>query len=963
MSRASETSAAVAFGRFLVRPYRRELLVDGQPAKLGGRAFDLLMCLIEARGAVVTKDALMARIWPGRIVEGNNLQSHISALRAALGPDRDLIRTVSGRGYQFIGEIRTLSEGGAERASLGSKAAEAGALPPTNVPEPVSELIGRDDELAEVVNLMGAHRLVALTGAGGVGKTRLAVAAARVLRPRFADGVWLAQFSPLADPGLVPAAVATAVGLVGGEGSVQSVAQALAGRRLLLVLDTCEHVIEVAASMAEAALRASPELRILATTREPLKAEGEWVYSVPPLAVPTANVEQGDFFKYGSIRLFLERARAANPRFAPDGTLVELVGAICRRLDGIPLAIELAAARVPALDVEELAARLDDRFRLLTGGRRTALPRHQTLRATFDWSYDGLSEPERVVLRRLAVFAGTFDLEAVRAIVTDPEIPASAVVDGIAGLVAKSLLQAEIDGAIARYRLLDTTRAYAMEKLTEHNEFDKAARQHAAYFRDVFVSAMANFRTRVPTENLARYGGELDNVRAALDWSFSTSGDVAIGVDLTAAYAPIWMNLSLVAECRDRCEHALHSLEIDRNLNARLQMLLQIGLGNSLMHTLGPSEQAQAVLTRALETADILGDLDAQARALLALSTVSAYRGEYGKAAATTERLREIAKKIGDPLIAVVAERRLGITLITIGRLAEAQRCFEHVIASSVLLERERLPIWRQSGDRAIARAMLARALWLQGFLERASNEAQASLDELQSVDHQLMICRVLYYGICRIATMTGDFVAAEGAIARLIEAARSLNARFWTTAGQFLQGKLMVERGEFAEGLVVLRVAFTTCNETGWRLSYPEFSGSLALALAGLGRLDEADDTVTTAIAAAGRREDGQQWYVPELLRIKGEILRRRNASPAAVADCFGQAAEMAREQGSLFWELRIALSRARWLVAEDRADAASGVLIPVYRRFREGFDTADMLAAKALLDALPPNHLAAGR
>ena len=213
------------------------------------------MALIEARGAVVSKNALMARVWPGRVVEENNLQSHISALRAALGRDREVIRTVSGRGYQFVGEILALPEGGDDRASLGPKAADPGALPPTNVPEPVSELIGREDELAEVVNLMGAHRLVTLTGAGGIGKTRLAVALARELRPHFADGV------------------AAAVGLeLGGEASVQNVAQRLAGRRLLLVLDTCEHVIEIAASMAEAALGAGPELRILATSRELLKA-------------------------------------------------------------------------------------------------------------------------------------------------------------------------------------------------------------------------------------------------------------------------------------------------------------------------------------------------------------------------------------------------------------------------------------------------------------------------------------------------------------------------------------------------------------------------------------------------------------------------------------------------------------------------------------------------------------------
>ena len=297
MNSGSELPAIIGFGRFRVLPYRRELLSEGEPIRLGGRAFDVLIALIEARGAVVSKDALMARIWPGQVVEENNLEVQISALRAAFGNQRGLIRTVSRRGYQFIGDIRALSEGGDERDSLGPGAPEPVALPPTNVPEPFSELIGRDDEFAEVVSLMGAHRLVTLTGAGGIGKTRLAVALARELRLHFADGVWLAQFSPLADPKLVPAAVAAAVGLeLGGEASVQSVAQGLAGRRLLLVLDTCEHVIEIAASLAEALLGAGSELRILATSREALGAEGEWIFSVPPLAVPTANGKQVNFF-------------------------------------------------------------------------------------------------------------------------------------------------------------------------------------------------------------------------------------------------------------------------------------------------------------------------------------------------------------------------------------------------------------------------------------------------------------------------------------------------------------------------------------------------------------------------------------------------------------------------------------------------------------------------------------------
>jgi DNA-binding winged helix-turn-helix (wHTH) protein len=284
MVAGTDLPTIVAFGRFRLLPHRRELLADRQPTELGGRAFDVLMTLIEARGTVVTKDALTARVWPGRVIEENNLQAQISALRNALGPDRDLIRTVSGRGYQFVGEVRVLLEGGGERADLDPEAAEPEAHFPTNLPEPVSALIGRDNQLEEVVNLVGAHRLVTLTGVGGIGKTRLAVAAARALRPQFADGVWLVPFSLLVDPNLVPVAVASAVGLeLNGEASVQSVARALAGRRLLLVLDTCEHVIEAAARMAEAVLGMGSELRILATSRELLKAEGEWIFSVPPI--------------------------------------------------------------------------------------------------------------------------------------------------------------------------------------------------------------------------------------------------------------------------------------------------------------------------------------------------------------------------------------------------------------------------------------------------------------------------------------------------------------------------------------------------------------------------------------------------------------------------------------------------------------------------------------------------------
>src|SRR6202049_260769 len=348
-----QAPAAIEFGRFSVLPHRRELLVEGRPLELGGRAFDVLMVLIEASGAVVSKDALMSRVWPDRIIEENSLKHQISALRRVFAADRDLIHTIAGRGYQFTGEIRAVSAAPDGQASAGMpQPTYMPSRPPTNLPEAVSELIGRDVELAEILDLSASHRLVTLTGAGGIGKTRLGVAVGRHLLPRFADGVWVVELAPLSDPELVPVAIATALGLelASGTASPLSVANALRSKQLMLVLDNCEHVVDAAARMAEALLRANPAARVIATSREPLRLEGEWVYPVPPLAVPTeGSPDSGDPLGYGAGRVFVERARAPAPHFSCDARGVATIAGICRRLDGIPLAIELAAAFAAAL--------------------------------------------------------------------------------------------------------------------------------------------------------------------------------------------------------------------------------------------------------------------------------------------------------------------------------------------------------------------------------------------------------------------------------------------------------------------------------------------------------------------------------------------------------------------------------------------------------------------------------------
>jgi predicted ATPase len=321
-------------------------------------------------------------------------------------------------------------------------------------------------------------------------------------------------------------------------------------------------------------------VRIIATSREPLRAEGEQAYPVPPLGVPV--VEGEDPWQYGAVLLFVVRSRASGTHLSEDRQLAPVIAGICRRLDGIPLAIELAAARAAALGIEELAVRLDDCFHLLTEGRRTALPRHQTLRATLDWSYELLAEPERVVLRRLAVFAGAFSLGAAAAVVANPEISSSEVVEGLSNVVAKSLVAAEVDATGVRYRLLDTMRAYALEKLGESGELQEAARRHAEYYRDLFERAETEWERRPTTEWLADYGRQIDNLRAALDWAFSLDGDASTGVALTAAAVPLWMQLSLIEECRGRVVRELAALGAGAHRDARHEMKLYTALGGSL---------------------------------------------------------------------------------------------------------------------------------------------------------------------------------------------------------------------------------------------------------------------------------------------------------------------------------------------------------------------------------------------
>jgi predicted ATPase len=919
------------------------------------------MVLIEAGGELVTKDEILSRVWPGTVVEEHSLQFHISALRKVLGDDRGFIKTISGRGYRFVADI--IADAGEQEPPLGRGAGLSAPLPDlqlrSNLPAPGSDLIGREAELAEAIALVTAHRLVTLVGAGGIGKSRLGREVARQLLPRFPDGVWVAELGLLSDPDLVPVTAATTLGLELAAGPVtpERVAAALGAKQLLLVLDNCELVIDAAARMAEVLLRANPTAQVMATSREPLRAEDEYLYRVPPLAAPPEGTEDiEDLLGYGAVQLFVARVRATEPHFAPDPRIAGDIAAICRRLDGIALAIELAAARAAALGVRGVAAHLDDRFHLLIGGRRTALPRHQTLRSTLDWSYDLLPERERVVFRRVSIFADGFGLKAATAVAVSAEIAASDVIDGVANLVAKALVMADVPGATARYRLLESTRAYAREKLAESGELEQVARAHAEHYRNIFVRAQTEWETRPTLEWLAAYGRRIGDLRAALDWSFSPQGDTSIGVALTVASVPLWLQLSLMEECRGYVERALSCVGRGSERDAKRELQLCSALGASLMYTKGPVPETAGAWTTAIEMAQTLDDTEYQLRALWGLFAYRISSGEYLAARALAQTFCSLASNGADPADRVIGDGMTGIVLHHLGDQTSARRHLECQVNRYVAPDRRSHTVRFLFDQRVTGRIFLARILWLQGFPDQAMRISQGIIEDIRAIDHTVSLCYALSAAACSVPLLVGDLAAAERSVAMLLDHSAMDVLALWHAWARCLEGALFIRRGDAESGLRILRTALDELRESEFALPYTVFLGVLAEALAGVGQVTQGIVAIDEALARSER--DEERWCVAELLRVKGELILSEGALDAATVaeDHFTQALDWARRQGALSWELRSATSLARLWRDQNRAKAAREILASVYDRFTEGFETADLKAAKLLLDGLRP-------
>lgn len=948
----------MSFGPFRLVPARKLLLEGDSPVRLGSRALDILVVLAERAGKLVSKEELIARAWPDTVVDDGSLRVHVAALRKVLGDGQDgrrYIANVPGRGYQFVAPVVF---SGTETAAPPSAPASAPSLP-----APLARMVGRKETVAALVAQLPKRRFVTMVGPGGIGKTTVALAVADALASIYENGVRFVDLAPLADPQLVPSALAAALELpIRSENPLPVLVGFLRDKRMLLVLDSCEHVIDNAAALAEEVFRGAPGINILATSREPLRVEGEHVHRLPPLGVPpvTDGLTAAAALRFPAVQLFVERATAILDTFELTDMNAGLIAEICRRLDGIALAIELAAGRVDAFGVAGVAERLNDRFQILLRGRRTALPRHRTLTATLDWSHDLLPEVERTVLHRLSVFAGPFDMPSAISVASDSVTSEAEVADALANLVAKSLVSAQVEGSVAQYRLLDSTRAYALERLAQSGKLDEFARRHAEHYRAQFARAEAEWDKMPAAEWLAAYRPCLGNLRVALDWASSPTGDRGLGVALMVSAVPLWFQLSLIDECRGRVQWALATLLQGESglgepqANKRLEMKLQAALGWSLMYTSVPARETGDAWTTALTLAEALDDTDYRLRSLWGLWAGHMNNGAFRTALELARQFRSLAAGSGDPADKLVGERMTGAALHFLGDQPGARRHIERMLSRYNPAVHGAHVVRFQFDQRVTAGITLARVLWLQGLPDQALRTVARGIDEALSIDHTLSLCNALVQAACPVALMAGDMTAAERYIALLQVNTTRHGLDVWRAYCTGFEGQLLIQRGELEAGLPLLQSTVDGLRQARFVQYHTAFLGALAETLLAAGQLQPAQNAIDEALAQCERSDE--RWGIPELLRIAAEIKLRGDPSfgPARMQELFQDSLDAARQQGALSWELRAALGFARMLRSQTREDEAFQLLAAVYDQFTEGLETADLRAARSLLAEL---------
>jgi predicted ATPase/DNA-binding winged helix-turn-helix (wHTH) protein len=959
----------LCFGPFSLLPSERLLTRDGAPVELSARAYDILVILLSHANEVVSKNDLLAWAWPDVTVEEGSLRFHMAGLRKALGDGKDgarYITTIAGRGYCFVAPVsRTTSP--RDPASLA-----AADFPYANLPSRLTRMLGRDDDVLKLSTLLTASRFVTIVGAGGVGKTTVAVAVGHHLIEAFAGAVLFVDLGMLGDPDMTTTAVASLLGLsVQSTDATPSLIAYLRNQRVLLILDTCEHLVEAVAFLAASIVDAAPQVHILATSREALRVESEHIYRLDALACPpddprlTAAVIQ----TFPATQLFVERAVASGARLDVSDAEAPIVASICRKLDGVALAIELAARRVESYGLQQTAALLDQRLTLLWLGSRTAPPRQKTLQATLDWSFGLLSKLERTVLRRHAVFVGHFTLDAALEVVASAALDRSTVLAAMDSLVAKSIVATRPIGAMMRYRLLDSTRAYVLDIKIDDAECADLAVRHAAYYRRWLEQFGSEWSSLATGEERIPYFAAVDNVRAALEWCFGAAGNSEIGVGLAAAAAPVFLAMSLFTECIRWSERAILALddatrgrreEMHRQTTLGAQIKFQVALANALMHVKGyAAPETKAAVERArvfIEQGNELGEPPEDPLLLFSIlygawaTNFVAFNGDAMRELAM--QFLVLAQKQGATFPLMLGHRLIAASLLFTGDISQSRAHYDHAIAAYNPAEHR--PLATRFGQ-DLGVTILSHRSWAQWLLGYPETALRDTYDALKNARETGQAAALMYGLLC--ATWThiycGDYAAANAAVDELIALADEKDASLWKAWGLTTRGWLLALTGKAAEAVHMIASGIAALRSTGTTLWTPLLLSYLARSHAELDQFDNASRCIAEAMTVVEKAKES--WCEADVYRIAGEIALMLPAPDEAKAEAnFEHALATARAQRAKSWELRAAMSMARLWRDQGKRQQARDLLAPVYGWFTEGFSTADLRMADSLLREL---------
>jgi len=932
-----EQGDVVSFGPFRLHQGQRKLLCCGVEVRLGGRAMDVLRVLAKKKGALVHSDELFAAAWSDVFVHESNLKVTVAALRRTLreySPSHEYIGNVVGRGYWLSSDVRPLSSSDDI---------------PRSAPLPeLRTIIGRDEEIAELCETMVHYRLSTIVGAGGMGKTTVAVAAAQIFEDEAGHAVTFVDLARVVSEEFVASTIAAALGIsVEGKDVLPAAASLLARRKALLVLDTCEHVQREVARICDVLLDDTANLRILATSRRVLGSQFEHVVWLPPLTVPPEGQDdtvEAVLAYFGPQLLTTLASDKAGYRIAEKDA--PAIAEICRRLDGAPLAIELASSRLKGRSADLVLGELEDRFRRLRRDGPGGPLRQQTLLLTLEWSYALLTRSEADALRAISSFSGTFVTDSVIYVGAALELVPATVVEAISGLLGKSMLSIDQGAGEPRYRLLDSTRAFARDLLVAHDELDRVSARHAHLQLEILERANSE-QAGMPVRDWQMLcAGQVDDLRKAIDWVLYGRRDLLLGIKLVAAGLPLWQTLSLDLEISRNCTTALAELDGIDCKDPTLELNLAVGLAavNALLSN--DTEKTIATIQRAIDLARVALDANAEFRALGALVLYAVLRGTQSDPTGTLEAMGKAAIRTNDPFALWEQQHVYAFWESCSGYFSSG-----HARLESIFVELDAYPehllTKSQVNTKLMMRTNFAATAWYAGKIGRAQKLVNETLEMALAVGHGLTLAYCLGTGLIDALLQMGDYQQAEYGIDLLERTIDRHGLGAWVAKAKCYRAAFEAF-SQRSRDPGRLRLAFDGLGGKAANVEHQAYFAMLAGAMLEAGHIDNVLE-VADFVFTLGT----QRWARPEFLRIKAGTERAKGQIDRAVATLRASLLDTDEIEAPSF-KFRVAYDLASLLHERGASIEARELIAPLYDQFSDGFDTRDLRRARELLEQL---------